>query len=160
MADEVHEDDFDTEEAIKSIKEPMTKFSDVWMLGEHMLLCGDSTKTESLDCLLGGDVVDMVFTDPPYNVAYEGGTKEALTIQNDNMSDAEFDIFLDDVFALVNKALKPGEFVFEPFGGSGSTLIACEQTKRRCRCIELDPKYCDVIVKRYIEFIGSNKMYM
>lgn len=108
MADEVHEDDFDAEEAIKSIKEPMTKFGDVWMLGEHMLLCGDSTKTESLDCLLGGDVVDMVFTDPPYNVAYEGGTKEALTIQNDNMSDAEFDIFLDDVFALVNKALKPG----------------------------------------------------
>lgn len=54
MADEAHEDDFDAEEAIKSIKEPMTKFGDVWMLGEHMLLCGDSTKTESLDCLLGG----------------------------------------------------------------------------------------------------------
>ena len=54
MADEVHEDDFDAEEAINSIKEPMTKFGDVWMLGEHMLLCGDSTKTESLDCLLGG----------------------------------------------------------------------------------------------------------
>ncbi len=54
MADEVHEDDFDAEEAIKSIKEPMTKFGDVWMLGEHMLLCGDSTKTESLGCLLGG----------------------------------------------------------------------------------------------------------
>ena len=54
MADEVHEDDFDAEDAIKSIKEPMTKFGDVWMLGEHMLLCGDSTKTESLDCLRGG----------------------------------------------------------------------------------------------------------
>lgn len=54
MADEVHEDDFDAEEAINSIKEPMTKFGDVWMLGEHMLLCGDSTKTESLDCLRGG----------------------------------------------------------------------------------------------------------
>ena len=57
----------------------------------------------------------------------------------------------------IKNSSKPGEFVFEPFGGSGSTLIACEQTKRRCRCIELDPKYCDVIVKRYIEFIGSNK---
>lgn len=57
----------------------------------------------------------------------------------------------------IKNSSKPGEFVFEPFGGSGSTLIACAQTKRRCRCIELDPKYCDVIVKRYIEFIGSNK---
>lgn len=57
MADEAHEDDFDAEEAIKSIKEPMTKFGDVWMLGEHMLLCGDSTKTESLDCLLGGTLL-------------------------------------------------------------------------------------------------------
>lgn len=57
----------------------------------------------------------------------------------------------------IKNSSKPGELVFEPFGGSGSTLIACEQTKRRCRCIELDPKYCDVIVKRYIEFIGSNK---
>lgn len=281
---------------------------------EYADLIADNRIAELSDIdntLLGellADTGDMVFTDPPYNVAYEGGTKEALTIQNDNMSDAEFDIFLDDVFALVNKALKPGgafyichsdscggqfrrairendllikqcliwvkntfvmgrqdyqwkhepilygwkpgashkfyggrkqstviddnipleiekdgddyilhfsnetdhivvrvpgyeievnngiecdsiwrfnkplrngehptmkpialcaqgiknsskpgEFVFEPFGGSGSTLIACEQTKRRCRCIELDPKYCDVIVKRYIEFIGSNK---
>lgn len=57
----------------------------------------------------------------------------------------------------IKNSSKLGELVFEPFGGSGSTLIACEQTKRRCRCIELDPKYCDVIVKRYIEFIGSNK---
>ena len=249
---EVKEDDFDVE---SELKQPcFSKAGDLWMLGKHRVLCGDSTKAESYDTLMDGTKANLVLSDSPYNVDVE---ETAGKIMNDNMGDSEFYEFLlaafkqmhghlaDDgsiyifhadteglnfrkVFkdagfylsgcciwkknALVlgrspyqwqhepclygwklkgkhqwysdrkqttiweydrpksNKdhpTMKPiglmsyplrnstmtNGIVLDPFLGSGSTLIACEETDRVCRDIELDPKFVDVIVKRYIEHI-------
>ena len=246
--------------------EPITKPGDVWLLGKHRLMCGDSTSIEQAEKLMAGQKADMVFTDPPYNVAYEGrGEKNKLgKIKNDDMSDESFEQFCRDVFATYHAVMKPlaciyvchpdsqtgpklafektfGELfkksstliwmkqsagmgwqdyraqhepilygwkeggsgkhfycgdrskttvwqigrdaqasyvhptqkpvalpeeaiknsskgediVLDLFGGSGSTLIACEKTGRINRSMELDPKYCDVIVKRWEEFTGK-----
>ena len=251
----VQDDDFDVDAALK---EPaMTKLGDLWLLGKHRLVCGDSTKRDVFDLLMDGGQANLVVTDPPYNVNYEGS---AGKIKNDNMTDFAFYEFLLVSFqnmeaSMANDAsiyvfhadteglnfrksfseagfylsgtciwkkqslvlgrspyqwrhepvlfgwkkkgkhewyadrkqttiwefdkpkqnadhptMKPVELlaypilnssmancvVLDPFGGSGSTLIACEQTDRICRMIELDEKYCDVIVKRYIEQASSS----
>ena len=251
---DVHEDDFDVE---AELKQPViTKAGDVWTLGRHRLVCGDSTKAETFALLMGDRKANLVITDPPYNVNYEGS---AGKIKNDNMADDAFYQFLlaafqnteavmaDDASIYVfhadteglnfrrafadagfrlsgaciwkkqslvlgrspyqwqhepilfgwkkkgrhqwytgrkestiwefDKPKKNGDhptmkpipllaypimnssmsntLVMDPFGGSGSTLLACEQTDRSCYTIELDEKFCDVIVKRYIEQIGS-----
>ena len=245
---DVHDDDFDVDAALK---EPaITQLGDLWLLGKHRLVCGDSTKRDVFDLLMDGGQANLVVTDPPYNVNYEGS---AGKIKNDNMADAAFYDFLLASFqnmevcmandasiyvfhadteglnfrrafsdagfylsgtciwkkqALVlgrspyqwrhepiifgwkkkgkhqwyadrkqttiwefdkpkqnadHPTMKPVELlaypilnssmtncvVLDPFGGSGSTLIACEQTDRICRMIELDEKFCDVIVRRY-----------
>jgi site-specific DNA-methyltransferase (adenine-specific) len=249
----------DPDEVPDAPKEPRTKLGDIYALGEHRLVCGDSTDAGVWDRLMAGDVGDMVWTDPPYGVAYVGKTKDALTIENDELDEAGLaqllgaslglawansragaswyvaappgplhqvfgQVLLDlevwrqtlvwvkDVFvlgrsdyhyrhepifygwkqgaahyfvddrtqdtiweiprprrstehptmkpvALVERAIrnssKAGEIVLEPFGGSGTTLLAAEATKRRCRCIELDPRYCDVIVDRWEAFSGK-----
>ena len=254
LKDGVKDDDFDVEEELK--KPPMTKAGDVWTLGKHRLVCGDSTKAETFDLLMAGKKANLVVTDPPYNVNYEGS---AGKIKNDNMADETFYNFLLAAFQLTESAMaddasiyvfhadteglnfrkafadagfylsgtciwkkqslvlgrspyqwqhepilfgwkkkgkhqwytgrkestiwefdkpkKNGDhptmkpipliaypimnssmsntLVLDPFGGSGSTLIACEQTDRSCYTIELDEKFCDVIVKRYIEQVGS-----
>jgi DNA modification methylase len=241
--------------------EPKTKLGDVYILGNHRLLCGDSTVLENVEKVLDGALADMVFTDPPYNVDYGNTAKDKLRgnnrkILNDNLGEG-FEAFLYDAcvnmiavckgaiyvcmssselhtlqkafiaaggkwstfviwakntFTLgrsdyqrqyepilygwkqgtdhfwcgardqgdvwfVNKAakndlhptMKPVELVerairnssksrdivLDCFGGSGSTLIACEKTGRQARLIELDPKYCDVIVKRWEDFTGQ-----
>lgn len=251
------EDDFDVTAELE--KPVFSKPGDVWTLGRHRLICGDSTKPETYEVLMEGKKANLVLTDPPYNVNYKGS---AGTIQNDNWSDGEaFYHFLLDAFTNMEKVMandasiyvfhadteglnfrkafsdagfylsgcciwkKPSlvlghspyqwqhepclfgwkrngkhqwyadrkqttiwEFekskknsehptmkpipllcypimnssmsntlVLDPFGGSGSTLIACEQTDRSCNTIELDPKFCDVIVNRYIEQIGTNE---
>lgn len=250
----VKDDDFDVEAELK--EPPFTKAGDVWTLGRHRLVCGDSTKAETFALLMGDRKANLVITDPPYNVNYEGS---AGKIQNDNMADDAFYQFLlaafqnteavmaDDASIYVfhadteglnfrrafadagfrlsgtciwkkqslvlgrspyqwqhepilfgwkkkgkhqwytgrkestiwefDKPKKNGDhptmkpipllaypimnssmsntLVLDPFGGSGSTLIACEQTDRSCCTIELDEKFCDVIVKRYIEQVGS-----
>lgn len=250
MKDGVKDDNFDVDKELK--KPTMTKPGDLWQLGEHRLLCGDSTKEESYNLLMAGKQANLVITDPPYNVNYQGS---AGKIKNDNMKDDAFYQFLLAAFTNMEKnmagdasiyvfhadteglnfrkafsdagfylsgtciwvkqslvlgrspyqwrhepilfgwkkkgkhcwyagrkestiwefdkpkknkdhpTMKPipllaypimnssmtNSIVLDPFGGSGSTLIACEQTKRICRTIELDEKYCDVIVKRYIE---------
>ena len=252
--DDVQEDDFDVDAELE--KPTVTKSGDVWTLGRHRLVCGDSTKMETFDTLMQGRKANLVVTDPPYNVNYEG---TAGKIKNDNMADEKFYQFLLDAFSCMEKVMaddasiyvfhadteglnfrkafsdagfylsgcciwkKPSlvlgrspyqwqhepclygwkksgkhqwysdrkqttiwEFektkkntdhptmkpipllaypiqnssmsntlILDPFGGSGSTLIACEQTDRSCFTIELDEKYCDVIVKRYIEQVGS-----
>lgn len=256
MKDGVKDDNFDVDKELK--KPTMTKPGDLWQLGEHRLLCGDSTKEESYNLLMAGKQANLVITDPPYNVNYQGS---AGKIKNDNMKDDAFYQFLLAAFTNMEKSMaddasiyvfhadteglnfrkafsdagfylsgtciwvkqslvlgrspyqwrhepilfgwkkkgkhcwyagrkestiwefdkpkknkdhptmKPipllaypimnssmtNSIVLDPFGGSGSTLIACEQTKRICRTIELDEKFCDVIVKRYIEQVGSAK---
>lgn len=253
---DVNEDDFDVE---KELEEPcFSKTGDMWTLGRHRVICGDATKLETFKTLLENTKVNLVVTDPPYNVNYEGA---AGKIKNDNMEDDKFYQFLFNSFVNMEQAMaddasiyvfhadteglnfrkafqdagfylsgcciwkKPSlvlgrspyqwqhepclygwkkkgkhkwyagrketsvwEFekskknadhptmkpiallaypiknssmtnslVLDPFAGSGSTLIACEQTGRICYAIELDEKYCDVIVKRYIEQVGNDK---
>ena len=251
---DIEDDNFDADEELK--KPVFSKVGDVWRLGRHRLVCGDSTKAETYETLMEGKKANLVVTDPPYNVNYEG---TAGKIQNDNMASEKFFDFLFDAFSNMEKVMaddasiyvfhadteglnfrkafeaagfylsgcciwkKPSlvlgrspyqwihepclfgwkksgkhqwysdrkqttvwEFekskkntdhptmkpipllsypianssmsntiVLDPFGGSGSTLIACEQMDRSCYTIELDEKYCDVIVRRYIEFRGS-----
>ena len=254
--DDVKDDDFDVDAELQ--KPAITKLGDLWLLGNHRLVCGDSTKSETFELLMDGKQANLTVTDPPYNVNYEGG---AGKIKNDNMADDKFYQFLYDAFALTEKAMakdasiyvfhadteglnfrrafsdagfylsgtciwkkqslvlgrspyqwqhepilfgwkksgkhawyadrkqttiwefekprKNGDhptmkpvpliaypivnssltrcIVLDPFGGSGSTLIASEQTDRICFTVELDEKFCDVIVKRYIEQIGSDQ---
>lgn len=236
---------------------------DLWKMGNHRLLCGDSTSIDDLTKLCDGQLVDMWLTDPPYNVAYEGKTKEALTIKNDEMGDDQFRQFLRDAYTAADAVMKPGavfyiwhadlegynflgaandagwkvrqcliwkkssmvmgrkdyhykhepclygwkdgaghlwatdrkqttilEFdrpnrngehptmkpvelfeyqmlnntkggdaVLDSFGGSGTTLIAAEKNGRVARLMELDPRYCDVIVKRWQDFTGKQAVH-
>lgn len=236
--------------------EPITKPGDIWLLGRHRLMCGDSTDKATVEMLMDGKKANLVVTDPPYNVNYEG---TAGKIKNDNMDNDSFYQFLFDSFTNMEHAMaddasiyvfhsdteglnfrkafadagfylsgcciwkKPSlvlgrspyqwqhepclfgwkksgkhkwyagrkettiwEFdkpkknsdhptmkpialisypiknssmsnciVLDPFGGSGSTLIACEQLDRICYTMELDPKYCDVIIKRWETLTGQ-----
>lgn len=251
----IKEDDFDVEAELK--KPAVTKLGDLWLLGKHRLICGDSTKAEIFELLMDGKRANLTVTDPPYNVNYEG---TAGKIKNDNMGNKAFYDFLLAAFKNIETAMakdasiyvfhadteglnfrkaftdagfylsgtciwkkqslvlgrspyqwqhepvlfgwkksgkhnwyadrkqttvwefeKPKKnadhptmkpvalvaypilnssltncIVLDPFGGSGSTLIACEQTDRICHMIELDEKFCDVIVKRYIEQVGND----
>ncbi len=249
-------------EEIPEVEEkPISKSGDVWILGKHKLICGDSTDQKTYELLLGSEMVDMLFTDPPYNVNVGNSMKDVLRgnnkkILNDNLG-KDFGIFLlafcknallvtkgacyicmgaselhtlhkafteaggkwstfiiwakhhfaigradyqrqyepilygwkqsndrywcgdrsqGDVWfydkplkntlhptmkpvelckrAILNSS-KTDDIILDCFGGSGSTLIACEQTDRRCRMIELDPKYIDVIIKRWQNFSGK-----
>lgn len=102
---DVEEDsDFDTTPP----EEPKSRPGDLYQLGRHRLLCGDSTSLDDVEKLMGGEQVDLLITDPPYNVAYEGGTADKLTIQNDDMEDEEFRQFLRDVYASADTVMKPG----------------------------------------------------
>lgn len=254
VKDKIHDDNFDVDAELQ--KPAISKPGDVWLLGRHRLVCGDSTKADTFEALMDGKFANLVVTDPPYNVNYEG---TAGKIKNDNMGNEAFYDFLLAAFKNTEAAMaqdasiyvfhadteglnfrrafsdagfnlsgcciwkKPSlvlgrspyqwqhepvlfgwkkkgkhnwyadrkqttiwEFekpkknadhptmkpiallaypimnssltnciVLDPFGGSGSTLIACEQSDRTCFTIELDEKYCDVIVKRYIEQVGS-----
>lgn len=235
---------------------PVSKFGDVFEFGGHRLMCGDSTDSEQVKKLMNGDIADMVFTDPPYNVDYGN---EERKIENDNlgsefpeflekviknifefskgaiyicMSSSEIDtlqstfrklgghwstfvIWAKDSFTLgrsdyhrqyepilygwkdgcshyfcgdrsqgdvwefpkpkkndvhptmkpvelcqraVQNSSKPNDIVLDLFGGSGSTLIACAQTKRKCRMMEFEPKYCDVILKRYLALYPDSQI--
>ena len=87
---------------------PVTVLGDVWILGNHRLLCGDSTSLTAVETLMDGQKADMLLTDPPYNVAYEGKTKEALTIQNDEMSADGFRQFLRDALGSANAVMRSG----------------------------------------------------
>ena len=247
------EDNFDIDSAYEEIEEPITKPGDIWILGKHRLMCGDSTQKNDIMRLINNQEADMILTDPPYNVDYVGKTAEALKIKNDNMSDNQFYEFLKKVFEnmysvtkegasiyvfhadteglnfrkafkdagyklaecliwkkdcfvmgrqdyqwqhepilygwkegaahyfindrtqstilefdrqkqstlhptmkpidliakLIKNSSKENDIILDLFGGSGSTIIAAEQLNRNCYTMELDPKYCDVIVKRW-----------
>lgn len=98
----------DAEEIAEPSEDPVVKPGELWLLGDHQLLCGDSTRIDDLVRLCEEGSVDLYLTDPPYNVAYEGATKDKLTIQNDNMSDENFRKFLIYAFSTADFAMKPG----------------------------------------------------
>lgn len=105
---EAEEDDFDTTPP----EEPKTVLGDLYEIGEHRLLCGDSTQTDTFEKLMDGELADMVVTDPPYNVAYEGKTKDALTIENDSMGNDDFYKFLYDFYSALTTAVKKGGAIY------------------------------------------------
>ena len=108
---EVEEDDFDVDEAIKEAAAvPTSILGNVYKLGQHRLMCGDATSQSDIDKLMDGELGDMVFTDPPYNVNYEGGT--GLKIQNDSMDDSKFYQFLFDAYTCMLSAVKPGSGIY------------------------------------------------
>lgn len=109
---EVREDNFDSAAAAAQIVEPMTKPGDVWQLGRHRLMCGNATVITDVEKLMDGAMAAMVFTDPPYNVNYQGGTEDKLTIQNDNMSADRFHQFLRDAFASMFTVTEPGGAIY------------------------------------------------
>jgi site-specific DNA-methyltransferase (adenine-specific) len=98
----------DADDVPEAPAEPITKPGDLWILGDHRLLCGDSTDTVALERLMAGANADLWLTDPPYNVNYEGKTADSLKIKNDSMKDAEFRQFLKDVYIAANCCLRPG----------------------------------------------------
>lgn len=105
---EAVEDDFD----VDSVTKTDIMLGDLFEIGEHRLLCGDSTQTDTFEKLMQGELADMVITDPPYNVAYEGKTKEALTIDNDSMSNDDFYKFLYDFYSALTTAVKKGAAIY------------------------------------------------
>ncbi len=102
---EIEDDDFNIDEALDNVEEPTTKQGQIYRLGNHYLMCGDSTKEEDVLKLMQGDKVDLLLTDPPYNVDYEG---TAGKIQNDNMKDSDFREFLEKAFYNANEVMKEG----------------------------------------------------
>lgn len=109
VQNEIIEDNFDLDNALNDVKEPISKLGDVWLLGKHRLLCGDSTSFNDFEKLMNGIMADMVFTDPPYNVNYEGkANNKRDKILNDNMNSESFYNFLYDVYVNYFSFLKPG----------------------------------------------------
>lgn len=107
--DDFEEEKEEGEEAdTDSEEKPKVEYGDIYQLGRHRLMCGDSTSAEDMARLIDGETIDLYVTDPPYNVAYQGGTDEAMTIMNDSMDDVSFRQFLRDAFAVANNHLKSG----------------------------------------------------
>ncbi len=259
---DVDKDGLTDDDAVPEVaEETVSKTGDVWILGDHKLLCGDATKAEHYTVLLGEELVDMCFTDPPYNVNYANTAKDKMRgknrpIMNDNLGDgfgaflvsacqniltvtkgavyiamssseldtlqsafrtaggkwSTFVIWAKNTFTMgradyqrqyepilygwkdgadhywcgardqgdvwqikkphkndlhptmkpvelveraVRNSSKTRDLVLDPFGGSGTTIIACEKSGRRARLIELDPKYADVIVRRWQDYAGK-----
>ena len=117
--------------------DPITQPGDLWLLGKHRLLCGDSTKAEDVERLMDGQRADLMLTDPPYNVDYTGKTKDALKVANDSMADGDFRKFLVACFGAAFDAMKPGAsfYVFhadsEGYNFRGA-IHDCKQTVRQC----------------------------
>ena len=100
---EAEDDDFDADADYESIEEPVTQRGDIWILGDHRLMCGDSTDLGDVNTLMGGEEADLVITDPPYNVNYKDGS-----IKNDNMDEGAFEDFLQNAFLAMFENMKPG----------------------------------------------------
>lgn len=110
--EEIIEDDFNAADEAEKIVVPISKPGDIWLLGRHRLMCGDSTVLTDVQLLMGGEFADMIFTDPPYNVDYQGGTKEKLKIKNDKMTDTAFYKFLYDAHICMFAVTKPGGAIY------------------------------------------------
>lgn len=103
---EIEEDDFDVEEALASIEKPITRPGDIWILGNHRLICGDSTNITDIKKLMDGKKANMVHTDPPYGVSYEGGTKKWDMIENDHLENDDLLHFLDSVYCNISQVIE------------------------------------------------------
>ena len=129
---------------LSAVGKPRSKLGDLYELGPHKLICGDSTDVKTYEKLLGDERARLIFTDP-LDVWYQ---KRDNTIQYIHPTQKPVQ--------LAERALKrsseKNDIVLDAFGGSGSTLIACDQLERKCRMIELDPKYVDCIVSRYCKY--------
>ena len=159
VADDESESEADESDAADDVPEvpvmAVSRPGDVWAIGAHRLICGDATDRDVVAALMQGEVSRLCFTSPPY------GNQRDYT--SGGISD--WDGLMRGVFAhlkpveLVERAIRnssrPGNVVLDPFGGSGTTLIAAEKSGRIARLIELDPKYVDVIVRRWEEFTGK-----
>ena len=108
VGEAVEDESFDADQALKDAENPITKRGDLWILGNHRLLCGDARDENDLAKLMNGQKADLYLTDPPYNVNYTGKTKGAMNIENDQMSEDAFRKFLLDAFTAAKEALKPG----------------------------------------------------
>jgi DNA modification methylase len=245
MPEEVAEGLTDEDEVPETPEQPVSKTGDVWLCGNHRVMCGDSTSIDAVEMLMDGRKVDMVFTDPPYNVQFNGRSGKHDVIKNDDLPDEDFVSFIGDVCQTIRSvnpkatyiwcnwkfygvlqglfpykacivwaknvfglgrgyrhqhefclfdgsvdevvknesdlweikkdtnyahptqkpvALSVRAFgnhikllnVLDLFGGSGSTLIGAEQTGRSSFLMELDPKYVDVIIKRWQDYTGKS----
>lgn len=109
-------------------KEPQTQRGDLYLLGQHRLLCGDATSQEDMKRLMDGAIADVYLTDPPYNVDYQGGTKEKLKIMNDHMGQARFQQFLSDAFSTANEVMKPGAafYIWHADSNRGDFLVGTD----------------------------------
>lgn len=112
LAEDTPEPGKDPENCPPPPANPVSVLGDVWLLGQHRLLCGDCTQQAAMDQLMAGDLADVCWTDPPYNIAYVGKTKAALTIDNDSMNDDEFRSFLGDFYRTAFVAMKPGAAIY------------------------------------------------
>lgn len=144
------DDDFDVEEAINEIKEPTTKIGDLYKLGNHYLLCGDSTKQEDVLRLMQGNKADLLQTDPPYNVNIENS--EGKTIKNDNMSKEAFKIFIDKAMNNASQVLKEGGAFYIWFGDTEDIAF-----RQACFNNQLSIRECLIWVKN--SFVLSRQDY-
>lgn len=137
--DDITSDDIDftaLDETANKIEEELPqeatcKPGEIYKLGEHLLMCGDSTKEEDVKALMGDDLADLVITDPPYNIDYEGKTKDALKIKNDAMTDLEFDEFLNSAFSNLRNFLKIGGGVLRLASFHGNRYIYLSIKEKR-----------------------------
>lgn len=126
---DVQDDGFDVDAAVADITEPQSKLGDVYQLGRHRLMCGDSTSEVDVLKLMDGGLADMVFTDPPYNVDYQGGTDEKLKISNDNMPAEEFNAFLLSVMKNLLLITAPGGAIYVCHADSAGSDFRGAMTK-------------------------------
>lgn len=133
---------------------------DLWALGPHRLICGDSSDPATVERLMAGSAARMVFTDPPYNLPVDGHVGGAgrlrhreFAMASGEMSPAAFADAIRDVSGR-------GEIVLDLFGGSGSTLIAAEKTGRRARLAEIDPAYGDLILARWEDYAKDEALLL
>ncbi len=164
---ELSEDEFDVEEELK--KPTVSRRGDIWQLGKHRVICGDSTKSETYDQLLGVGRSPYQWQHEPCLYGWKKKGKHQWFSDRKQTTIWEYDRPKSSrdhptmkpiqlmAYPIQNSSMR-GTIVLDPFLGSGSTLIAADQTGRVCYGIELDEKFVDVIVKRYIEVTGDTEV--
>lgn len=145
MEETTIEDDYDVEEKLERIEEPKSKPGDIYQLGEHRLMCGDSTSLEDVKKLMNEDKADLLLTDPPYNVNISNS--DGMTIENDNMSDENFKQFLNAAFKNASASLKNGG-AFYIWHGDSETV----NFRNACEDNDLSVRQCLIWVKNGFNF--------